>query len=335
MIKSYNIKSFGPIATVSCAKAGKINLVIGPNGTGKTILLKTLYSAIKTTELFGRGKDTKKDSDILFDKLYWTFQIDQLGKMVRIGDKTAEFLMVKAEGQEFAYSFGTSTERQVRIRTNTCEKTMVDSVFIPAKEVLSLLNVVIRSHDTYKEFGFDETYYDLAKALQIHTIQGKNHKEYSQSREILENALGGKLIYDKDDKEWYFKQGNRTIPIASTSEGIKKMSVLDTLLGNHYLKKGAVVFIDEPEAALHPSIISTYMEIIQILADAGLQFFISTHSYFVIKKLYILAHKMGMSIPVVSFNPDGSVLYSDLHEEMPDNAIIEESIKLYREEIDL
>lgn len=77
------------------------------------------------------------------------------------------------------------------------------------------------------------------------------------------------------------------------------------------------------------------MDIIQLLTHAGLQFFISSHSYFVIKKLYLLAHQREMSIPVISFESDGNIKYSNLKEEMPDNAIIDESIRLYREEIEL
>ena len=335
MIKSFNIRDFGPIKEACCQDAGKINLIIGPNGSGKTILLKSLYAAIKTTEQYGRGRDSRRDNEILFDKLYWTFQISQLGKLVRTGTKTAEFSMEKENQQEFSYSFGTSTERQVKIKKNTCKGTNVDSIFIPAKEVLSLLDVVLRSREIEKEFGFDDTYYELAKSLRIRTIQGKNYPEFSRSRTKLEDSLGGKLIYDDKEKDWFFKQGNRIYPISSTSEGIKKMSVLDTLLGNHYLKKGAVVFIDEPEAALHPSLISTFMDIIEILGRAGLQFFISSHSYFVIKKLYLVAHQQNMSIPVISFLADNAIEYSDLKEEMPDNAIIDESIRLYREEVSL
>jgi len=41
-----------------------------------------------------------------------------------------------------------------------------------------------------------------------------------------------------------------------TAEGIKKIAILDTLLGNRYLDTSSIVFIDEPEAALHPQAVS-------------------------------------------------------------------------------
>ena len=198
-----------------------------------------------------------------------------------------------------------------------------------------MVDVILKSREIDADFGFDDTYYDLAKSLRIKPTKGRNYPEFSESRAILENTLGGSLIYEELSKEWFFKQGNKLYPVSITSEGIKKMSILDTLLGNHFIKKGSVIFIDEPEAALHPSLISTFMDIIQLLTHAGLQFFISSHSYFVIKKLYLLAHQREMSIPVISFESDGNIKYSNLKEEMPDNAIIDESIRLYREEIEL
>lgn len=185
----------------------------------------------------------------------------------------------------------------------------------------------------YKEFGFDDTYYELAKSLLIRPTKGRNYPEFAKARRILVGSLGGSLCYDNEEKEWIFKQGNKKYSISSTSEGIKKLSILDTLLGNHYLKKDAVVFIDEPEAALHPALISTFMEIISLLADSGLQFFIASHSYYVIKKLYLLAHQKKKNIPVISFTSENTVEYGDLKVEMPDNAIIDESIRLYKEEI--
>ena len=57
----------------------------------------------------------------------------------------------------------------------------------------------------------------------------------------------------------------------------------------------------------------------------------------VIKKLYLLAHQKRMSVPVVSFDcgNDGMASIFDLREGMPENPIIDESIRLYEEEIGL
>ena len=40
-----------------------------------------------------------------------------------------------------------------------------------------------------------------------------------------------------------------------------------------------------------------------------------------------------MSIPVLSLEGDEGIRYGDLWEELPENAIVQESIRLYEEEV--
>ena len=44
-------------------------MIIGENGTGKTFLLKALYSAVKSLEDYKRGDDISPINDILSEKL--------------------------------------------------------------------------------------------------------------------------------------------------------------------------------------------------------------------------------------------------------------------------
>ena len=188
-----------------------------------------------------------------------------------------------------------------------------------------------RENDTV--FGFDDTYYDLAKALRNATTLGKNYAEFAQSRKSLESILSGKIEYDEAVRRWQFKKGNQKFNIGVTAEGIKKIAILDTLLGNRYLSRDSLIFIDEPESALHPAAISELLDIISMLAGNGIQFFIASHSYFVIKKLYLIAQQQNLSIPIISAIDD-QWQQADLKEGMPDNPIIDESIRLYNEEVE-
>ena len=203
----------------------------------------------------------------------------------------------------------------------------MNNVFIPAKEIVSIQDVILRSFDVDKSFGFDKSYVDLSRALN-RTMMGRNYKDFSDARECLDDAIGGRIEYDDDKKAWIFKDKDRRIfEINITSEGIKRLAILDLLLGNHYLTHKSIVIIDEAEANLHPEMIRRFMEILVLLAKAGLQIFISTHSYFVIKNLYILAHRNKMRIPTLSF-VDGKAEQSDLLDGMPENPIIRESINI-------
>jgi AAA15 family ATPase/GTPase len=130
------------------------------------------------------------------------------------------------------------------------------------------------------------------------------------------------------------KKGKHRYPIGVTAEGIKKIAILDTLLGNRYLDTQSIVFIDEPESALHPHAIAQLLDIVAALAGRGIQFFLATHSYFVIKKLFLIAQQKQWSIPVISAVNDSWVC-NDLQQGMPENAIIDESIALYEAEVAL
>ena len=145
---------------------------------------------------------------------------------------------------------------------------------------------------------------------------------------------GGRVEYDETSGRWQFKTGNRKYPIDATSEGIKKISILDTLLGNQYLGANSIVFIDEPESALHPVAISNLLDIVSALADHGIQSFLASHSYFVVKKLYLIAQEKKRSIPVISAH-GAHWTAENLSEGMPDNSIIDELIRLYKAEVEL
>jgi hypothetical protein len=72
-----------------------------------------------------------------------------------------------------------------------------------------------------------------------------------------------------------------------------------------------------------------------MLAECGIQFFMASHSYFVIKKLFLIAQKKErLSIPIISVKDDRWDL-ANLSKGLPDNPIIDESIQLYKEEVEL
>ncbi len=335
MIKSLSIKDFGPIKELNVKKLGSINIFIGANGTGKSFVLKSLYAAIKSIEQNNRGKEIKTISELISEKLYWTFQPNNLGDLVRKNaDDSLKFSISSDSGRQLSFSFGKSTTKSVKNVENNFPQTEVNSIFLPTKEILSSRTIMIDLKDNYKEFGFDDTYYDLAKALTPVT-KGRNYVEFSKSREKMKKAINGKIFYDENSREWKFKDNNNfEYPIGTTSEGVKKISIIETLLGNRYISKGSLIFIDEPESNLHPKLLFEFMEIIFELSKIGVQFFIATHSYFVVKKLYILAQKNKKTIPIISFENDNIVI-SDLKNGIPDNPIINESINLYKEEVSL
>ena len=334
MIYQVKLNNFGPLADIDWSGLGKINLVIGGNGSGKTFLLKAIYASLRTLEDYKRGNEQRSAAEILADKLYWTFQAEKIGDLVSKGADAPLSSSITFDKKHFSYSFGKDTSKQISSLENQVPPRASNSIFLPAKEVLSLHQIILKSREQDKVFGFDDTYFDLAKALRISTSKGNNFAEFAKSRRQLEDILGGVIEYDEASGRWLFAKGRHKFPIGVTAEGIKKIAILDTLLGNRYLDTRSVVLIDEPESALHPTAISQLLDIVAMLAERGIQFFLASHSYFVVKKLFLLAQEKDWSIPVISASGNEWIC-DDLKNGMPDNPIIAESIRLYQEEVEL
>lgn len=334
MLNSVYLKDFGPLSLLDWQELGPINLVIGGNGAGKTFLLKAIYSSVRTLEEYKRGEDRRTAAEIIADKLYWTFQPDKIGDLVTKSNDGSLLSDMNFGNGGFCYSFGKDTTKQISYLENYVLPRTSNSIFLPAKEVISLHQIILKSREQDKAFGFDDTYLDLARALRQTTSRGKNYIEFAQSRQNLEKIVGGRVEYDDTSNRWQYKKGKQKFPIGVTSEGIKKIAILDTLLGNRYLDTESIVLIDEPESALHPVAISQFLDIVAVLAERGIQFFLASHSYFIVKKLYLISQEKGLSIPVIS-ERDGKWTTENLKEGMPDNSIIDESIRLYKEEVGL
>lgn len=335
MLNQIELKNFGPLGQVEWKNLGRINLIIGGNGVGKTFLMKACYCAMRTLEAYKRGNDTRTAAEILAEKLRWTFEPDKIGDLVTKGAEGPLSFRAQLDGNDFRYSFGKDTTKVIQPPENDVPPRESNSIFLPAKEVLSSYQVIFKSRYQDQLFGFDNTYYDLAQALMPPTTRGRLIPEFKKSRDELEDLLGGKVDLDQQTYRWYFKRGNQKFPMGITSEGIKKLAILDRLIGNRYIGEKSILFVDEPEAALHPSAISRFMDIITLLASGGIQFFLASHSYFILKKLYLIAQQQQISIPVALANKGNGWTYTDLLQGMPGNTIIDESIDLYKQKVGL
>lgn len=323
-IDEVQLKNFGTIGTFSSNQLSNINLIIGENGTGKTFLLKALYSAVRSMEEYRRGDDIKTISEVLSEKLRWTFQVEKLGDMVSRAAEDGLSLNIRLGSDRMNYQFSKSASSRVGCAEAPDKGKVGNSVFIPAKEVLSLFSVILKSREVDKVFGFDDTYYDLAKALRISPSRGRNYMVFAKSRRVVSDVIDGKVEYDESSGKWLYKNNkHQKFSIGTTSEGIKKIAIMDRLLSNGYLDNNSIIFIDEIEAALHPRAVCQFLD--SIANDMGLQVFITSHSYFVIKKLYLIALKRPGSVSCISLDKGKEPQVCDLYDGMPQNSIIDTS----------
>ena len=356
MIKEVIIKSFMSHTDLHFKDIPNLNVFVGKNDTGKTGILKLLYSVAKSLEIYSKKKKTHDSVSFkkeLAEKLLSTFmpRNNALGELVHKGsngklDVEMRFVIQKHNyNQSINFSFGDKTQNSITHGIDTTilnlpeEKNVValNSLFIPAKEVLTTLDDIRTIREQEYGRGFDDTYFDLVKALDVRTQSGNLLPELSQVNRTLEALFEGKIEQTKEPKEAFiFKKGNQRFSMQQTAEGIKKIGILTTLINNRQLKTGTILFMDEPETALHPSAVRQLVERLVEMSKANIQIFIATHSYFVIKQLAICAKRDKVHINCWSLNneSDEDVILHDLIDGMlPNNSIIDESLEMYNDDL--
>lgn len=336
MINRAQLYDFGPIHTLDWQPRPGVNVVVGTNGAGKTALLKALYVGQRVVEAHGRGEERRTLNELAADKLYWTYQCGDFGKLVRNGAADKARLELDLTEGSLSVEIKKKATRQVEVRGRALAAREANTLFFPAKEVLSMHAAILRGRDELAAFGFDDTYVDLARALLAPATRGNNVIEFARARDRLKDHFGGRVeMVPGPPPTWFFKLGNSVVPLGVTSEGVRKVGILDQLLGNRYLSTSSVLLFDEPESALHPDAIVLLMDILLKLAARGMQIFLATHSYFVLKALAVLAGEQdkGAEVGWLSFGANGSTLQGDLRGGLPENPIIQASLDLYSRQI--
>jgi AAA15 family ATPase/GTPase len=355
MIKNIQIKNFIGHDLIDTDKFTPITLIIGDNDTGKTGILKILYATAKSLEIFSRRVNSiafeSSFKKILSQKMFNTFQPRQgrIGELVSKGAReklSVEINFQKQKQDKSVYSqniyfnFGEKTHNSIvecSDKIDEIPESFFNALFIPAKEILTFRDAIkfSRLNDL---FGFDDTYLDLIEALEVQSRQGSYPSDLVKVNRKLEDLFDGSIVTSDKDGSLIFKKGNSEFSMSLTSEGIKKIGILTTLIRNRQLNKNTVLFIDEIEMALHPKAIRKVIEMIVDMSRAGVQIILSTHSYFVIKQLVIAAKRDEQSILCLSLTKKDKQMNIDsfdLKEGMPSNSIVDEALKMFNEEVEL
>lgn len=332
----------------------EINVIIGKNDTGKTGLLKLLYATVKSLEIYSLKTKSADVSfkKVLAEKLYDTYMPikNGLGDLVQKGSKDKLDVNITIIGnnakyeQSIYFQFGDRTEKSI-LTGNEHIKSLPDNsinaLFVPAKEVLTAFTDIRNIRDNFYGVGFDDTYLDLIKALDLPTTKGRVAVELSTVNKTLEDLFEGKIEQTgQKEQPFLFKKGNQQFAMQQTAEGIKKIGILTTLITNRQLGKGTVLFMDEPETALHPDAIRQIVEMLVAMSRAGVQIFIASHSYFVIKQLAICAKRDKLNISCWNLTKEnGKPVNNSFHNlidgVLPSNTIIEEALKMFDQEINV
>ncbi|CAA6820064.1 MAG: Unknown protein [uncultured Sulfurovum sp.] len=333
MIKKIELENFMQLKNQKL-EFSNINILAGVNDSGKTSLLKLIYASIKARE-----EDKNKSSIDKFDehfslKLRNVFDIEKIGSLVTKKEGILKVKLLFQDNSGHSFSFSSKAEKKFQDSFNSDNHDFnIQTTFLPPKEVLTIQKIIRTMVEKYDLKGYDDTYYDLVKSLDVPISRGALSRGFKEADKELENSLDGRII--QKDGVFSFQKGKQTFSISLTAEGVKKIGIINQLLKNKTINENTILIIDEPEVALHPSIIEKVAKILFDLSQVGVQVFIATHSYFILKSFQLLAYEHDKDI--LFFNLDKTneeviIDKSNLKEGMPKNEIVDSSIELFDRE---
>lgn len=328
---------------------GSRNVIIGENDTGKTHLLKLLYSIARSIEEYfkkAQGPEPLDLSSLLAAKLRWVFlpQNLELGRLVsRGGEAKLKITLDINPSGSLQFEFGRSTSSRI-LQCHSDGLSAMKSLrcsYLPPKEILSIFDAIVETREGKEIASFDDTYYDLVQDFRLPTTSGKWQKNVAAAAKYLEAVTGGGEV-EMDANGIWFKRGSERYNMHQTAEGIKKIGILHRLMRNRRLTPtgSCLLFVDEPETNLHPKAVVRFAEMLFEYARAGIQVYITTHSYFFLKRLEQLAREHRQAdhtLLDLRRSEAGGVTgqFYKLLDGLSDNPIIQQSLALFDEDIRL
>jgi predicted ATPase len=341
-IRKCQIKNFTVFQEQEIAFCTGVNVFIGTNGTGKSHLLKILY-AMTQTMTRGPSQEKGKSGYLHFlHLLNGLFKPEggDTGLLMRnlASDAIAEFGINDGFGMQTTGLFA-GRKVQGYDPATIAQSPNAPGVFIPPSDVLALYPGFTASYEK-RELAFDQTYYDICKALSAAPLKAKN-AALSRLKLSLEDLLQGTVIQKGDRFYVQNKASERTLEAHLLAEGHRKIAALVHLINNGAIDKNTILFWDEPETNMNPRLISRIALFLRELVKAGVQVFLTTHDYLLTGELslaaeYGTAPKVPIRFFAMSREGDGPVTVQsgDTLADLHDNAILDEFAEHYRREQD-
>ncbi len=336
-LSSIKIQGFTVFEDEEIGFSGGLNVLVGPNGSGKTHLLKLLYAATQAAD--PRVSFSQKTVGCFLPDDY---RIARLVKRQQGANhasvKVSSYKRGLMEGKSLSMSFNSKTKKWDAVvkgeKAWEAHLAGTKSIFIPAKEILSNaynLSAAVEKNNV----SFDDTYIDIINSAKIDVSAGKNTREKERLLKEIEKVIGGKVDYDSRKDEFYLRQGGKYLEFPLVAEGIRKIALLWQLVKNGTMEQGSILFWDEPEANVNPAYIPIIVELLLSLQREGVQVFLSTHDYFISKYIDVRKKKQDQVAFLSLYLEAGGVKCEkgSSFDALKNNSIMKTFLNLYQEEV--
>ena len=137
--------------------------------------------------------------------------------------------------------------------------------------------------------GVPDYFHELAE-----TIKRKYTGEMSfpdvHRQLVCEDVINGKVAVSESG-DVVFEEAGRSFPLTTAAAGVANVGFLAMLIERNIIDRGTMLFIDEPEAHLHPAWQVVVAEALFQLARGGVRVVLATHSLDILKWLEVRLKK--------------------------------------------
>ena len=305
-----------------------INVLVGANGTGKTHLMKVAYAACDVSK-----------TDIGFaKKIVRVFMPSGgvIGRLVkRRGESSRCAVRIHRGDRQLQVSFSNHTiaaDSAIVRGARRWRTEPVEGVYVPVKEMLANAPG-FRSLYARRDIHFEAVYADILDHAYRPALRGPAPVERKRLLTVLQKAIEGRVHAKNEEFFLRSKQGN--LEFSLLAEGMRKLGLLWLLIRNEALPEGSVFFWDEPETNLNPKMFGMVVEVLLELQRKGVQIFLATHDYAVLKELELQRMRKDKLVFHSLYREDGEIAcqkartYLDIHS----NTIAEAFTDLYDREV--
>ncbi len=297
MLKSMLVKHFTVFKDERLEFSPAVNIIIGENSVGKTHLLKLAYSLMTANQDIGvKMRQVSQDGSIATD-LYWqklmaVFRVKHLTELLRkAGPANNAFAGLVFENADLNFNISLTRfiDGSVAVTPSKPKTHLTNKpIYFPTRELLTIYPGFVALYNT-RFLQFEETWRDTCDYLGVPLLKGDG--AVGNLLAPLEVALGGKVVLETNGEFYLDTPGTGKMGMPMVAEGYRKLAMLAHLIANGMIAEQGYLFWDEPEANLNPKLIRLVAQLIHDLGKNGVQIFIATHSFFLLKELDILAKK--------------------------------------------
>ena len=285
------LKNFTAFAELDLELSPGINVLVGANGTGKTHLMKVCYAACEVSRASVSSENvpvTPFMEKLTGVFLPWHRSIVRLVRNPETGGESKVEVFRNRLALDISISIITFSDSVMTgsytgsLALDKWLECPVHSIYIPVKEMLSNAPG-FRSLYAEREVHFEEVYKDILDRAYLPPLREPLDENSKCQLNRLQEGMGGEISVKNEE---FFLQGAQgDIEFMLLAEGIRKLGLLWLLIRNGSLRPGSVLFWDEPEANLNPKLYGVVVEVLLELQRNGVQVFLATHDYGVLKEL--------------------------------------------------